>query len=216
MKNIESAVKNTISNYQATSKLKLFRRLRPQNSKKITNSIIKDGNADHLMDLIKKRDYYTGKIHELLNSAGEESDPKLIASRSEAEHYICKRILKDRHKVASIRSLMEKHKRFQEGYRVEQEQIMKKNSDDSSSYTGLEKLGAMKAQLKAKKQLANDTELREMYLRAAVKQRELSLESSRTLKSLGVPFFVNESKVNDPMEDKIFVLEVLQTNIAIK
>lgn len=210
MKKVESAISHTISNYEQTSKLKLYRRLRASNCKAIAKAVELSGQSEQLLELIKKRDYYNHKILELLNCAGEIRDPALITDRIEAEHYITKRILRDEHKVASIRALIEKHARFEDKYRVQKQKLLEKHSSGSSTFEALKKLSSVNAKLKAKKDAERDTALNDMYLEAANEQRGLSKESMRTLRSLGVPFFDSESN----SRNQVFVIEFLQSQLS--
>lgn len=210
MKQIESAVSHTIGNYEKTSKLKLYRRLRAANCKTIVQAVEKSGQKEQLLELIKKRDYYNHKIFELLNGAGEIRDPALITDRVEAEHYITKRILRDEHKVASLRALIEKHSRFENKYRAQKQKLLDKHNSGSSTFKALKKLSSINAQLKAKKDSERDAALKDMYIEAAAEQRRLSDESVRTLRSLGVPFFISEME----SDNQVYVIEFLQSQLT--
>lgn len=210
MKQIESAISHTINNYEQTSKLKQYRRLRAVNCKAITEAVEKNGQKEQLLELIKKRDYYNHKIYEMLNSAGEIRDPALIIDRGEAEHYISKRILRDQHKVASLRALIEKHARFQDKYKAKKEKIIDNHSSGSASFKFLKKLNTINSQLKAIKDAHKDTALNDMYLEAANEQRQLSEESLRTLRSLGIPYF--DSGFNSA--NQVFVIDFLQSQLS--
>lgn len=211
MKDIESFVNYTITNYQLTSRLKLHKLLRTHNVKRISESLTRNGRqAEQFFELIRKRDYYNGKIYELLNSAAEQDDPALISDRDEAERYIRKRIMKDHHKVSSIKALIEKHARFQQQYKQEKQSIVDSYSGSTIVYDELKKLNAIKLQLAAKQNMAKESALQEIYLRAAKEQRELSDESQRTLRLLGIPFFAAETQ---DQGNKLYVLELLQSQL---
>lgn len=213
MKDIEPAVAHAIQTYQQTSRLKLHRRLLPENTKVISDAVVQNGEAELLISLMKKRDHYTARIHELLNNAGEQTDPGLIDDRAEAEHYITKRVLKDSHKVASIRALIEKHARFQDQYKEELLRVEQVSQPKKQVLKGLAKLSAMKDLLAAKEVLRRESALQELYQKAAATQRALGEESVRTLRTLGVPFFAATGEV--PEDDKVFVLELLQSQLSV-
>lgn len=212
MKDIEPAVAHAIQIYQKTSRLKLYRRLFPENCKAIAQAVVENGDAEHLVSLMKKRDHYTAKIHELLNNSGAPDDPGLINSRSDAEHYIIRRVLKDEHKVASIRALIEKHLRFQEQWGYELRRIDQGSQNKRSALKGLAKLGAMADMLAAKDLARQETMFNELYEKVAKTQQELCDESLRTLRDLGIPFFAAIGDVSE--DDKVFVLEYLQNHMS--
>lgn len=206
--NFEHIVTHTIHNYQLTSRLKQHRRLKPENGKIIAEAVVKQGNDKKLLELLKKRDQYNSKIFELLNSAGEQENPALIVDRAEAEHYIRKRILRDRHKVASIKTLIKKHTELQKQWKCDLEQIQEKKLQ-GLAYKGLAKLNLMNADLENRLNQAKTEALQDLYGRVSKRQQELSEESERTLRSLGVPFFSTVEET--AAENKVFVLELLQS-----
>lgn len=211
MKHIEAVVAHTVKNYLLTSQLQLHRRLRPENTKEIAKAVANAGQTDLLLELIRKRDHYAFKIHALLNSAGEQTDPELISDRNEAEHYIARRILLDRHKADTIRTLVEKHAKVQKQFAEKVRKIVEGSKPSGNAYKGLQKLHAANARLEKSQQLAKDEELAQLYQSAMVTQRELSEESDKTLRTLGVPFFAAHGAKT---ADKVFVLEVLQTRLS--
>ncbi|KAM9922532.1 hypothetical protein OXX59_005762 [Metschnikowia pulcherrima] len=208
-KQVNSAVNHAISNYQLTSKSKSLRRLSPANSDKIATALIDKKQDRQLMEYIKKRDYYTKKINELLNDCGEETNPRLIQDEAEAEHFIRKRLLRDHAKVQQIKRLIEKHASFQRKAAHEQEQIIRRHQGNRS-ISGLKKLGSMNAATEQKQKAARDTELHEFYGRLLRQQKSFSDESEHMLRQLDVPFFC--SIVEDAPEaqtHKSFVLDLL-------
>ncbi|GEQ71677.1 hypothetical protein JCM33374_g5363 [Metschnikowia sp. JCM 33374] len=214
-KQVNSAVSHTIANYQLTSKSKSLRRLSPKNSEKISRVILEQKQDKHLMELIKKRDYYTRKIHELLNESGEELNPQLIEDEAEAEHYIRKILLKDHDKVHQIKSLIQKHKHFQEASAREQDELLRKYSGKRSSISGLKKLDSMNAAADAKLKSEREEQLSKFYTNLLQRQTDYSLESENILRYLQVPFFNSlPGRRQTSSKQKMFVLDLLYKTLG--
>ncbi|ODV67538.1 hypothetical protein HYPBUDRAFT_161103 [Hyphopichia burtonii NRRL Y-1933] len=67
---LQSAIHTIISHYDLTSKSKKYSNLTPANSQRITKSVL--GNKlkkASLLELVGKKDYYTQKVHKLLNES---------------------------------------------------------------------------------------------------------------------------------------------------
>lgn len=207
MKQVSSAVHHTINNYQLTSKSKQFRRLTPKNEDRISQNIIHKNQKKQLLDLIHKRDYYANKIHELLNNAGEVSDPKLIDDDTEAELYLI-RFMKVPENVEQIKSLVEKHKRFQEEMTRQKETIMKKHTKSATS--GLAKLASVTSDIETSRREAMERELAQLHEQIYREQLKYSSESESVLRLLGVPFFVLDKEVYGMVEHKQRMLSMLQ------
>lgn len=189
MKEISSAVHRAINNYQLTSTSKLLKRLNHNNEARIIANLTRKHQSKHLMELILKRDYYTNKINELLNSAGEQTDPTLIEDDFEADYYLAKRFLKVPENVAQVKAIIAKHKQFQDDMAKEHEKILEEYKTKVPHINGLAKLKAMNASNEASRQHAKTLALSQLYQKVASRQRELSRESEAMLRELKVPFF---------------------------
>lgn len=203
---------HTISNYQVTSRSKQFRRLTPKNEHRISKNIVDKNQTKHLLELINKRDYYANKIHELLNNAGEQLDPSLIDDDAEAEYYLAKRFMRVPEKADQVRSIIDKHKRFQEEMARQHEQLVKKHGEMSKT-KGLAKLGALNADLDKSKKSATQRDLKNLYEKISDEQKRYSAESDAMLRLLGVPFFALKGDMYGSEEltkHKEYVLRVLQ------
>ncbi|OBA22941.1 hypothetical protein METBIDRAFT_9285 [Metschnikowia bicuspidata var. bicuspidata NRRL YB-4993] len=217
LKQVRSAVNHVISNYQLTSKSKLFQRLSSKNVDLISKGVMENKQDKHLMELIKKRDYYTRKIHELLNDSGEEKNPRLIVDEAEAGHYIRKRLLKDVTRSEQIKSLIRKHRQFQVSATEEQDKIIQKYRVRKPLAGGLKKIGSMNAAIDAKLNAEREAELQRFYTNLMQKQSEYCLESERLLRNLDVPFFnllLDDHSVTK--SQKVFVLDLLYKVLAEK
>lgn len=214
MKHLASAVHNTIANYQLTSKSKLFHRLKPKHEKRIVDDLVKNDKAKQLLELIHKRDYYNKKIYELLNTAAEELDPKLIVDETDAEEYLKKIFMQLPEKVQQVESLIKKHTEFQVGAKERYEIIQKKHLADSPKYKGLSKFASMNANSQLKKMQALNSEMRALTSEVSSRQKVLAKESEAMLRILEVPFFTLESELADLERKKVFVLGVLSRLIG--
>ncbi|EEQ38017.1 hypothetical protein EJF18_20925 [Clavispora lusitaniae] len=207
MKHVSSAVHHTIQNYQLTSKSKSYRRLTPKNEKKIAETIVSNNQAKQLMELINKRDYYTKRIYELLNSAGEETDPRLIDDLSEAEHYLERRFTRQVEKMDQVKALIEKHLRFQKEKTAEHKAILEKYADKGQSYQGLSKLKKLNSNAERDRSVAKEKELASFYKEVMQMQKRYAAESQAMLCELQVPFFAGGNKTDVAKQEH--VLQVL-------
>lgn len=206
MKQLTSAVHNTISNYQLTSRSKRYRRLKPKNERAIVDGLVKKDRAKLFMELIHKRDYYTNKIHEMLNSAGEQLDPSLIDDDADAEHYIAKVFMSSPEKVEQVRSLIGKHIQSQHEWAAQLEGIEKKHEQKSPKYKGLLKFAGMNTESETKRVQQKERELHELYQQVARQQQELAREATGMLRVLEVPFFVGPEPAQEHREHVLDVL----------
>lgn len=191
MKHISAQVHQTIENYQLTSKSKRFRWLTPKHEKKIVETIEKNHQSKQLMELINKRDYYSKKIYEMLDSAGEELDPLRIDELAEAEHHLERRFMRQVEKADQVRSLIEKHTRFYQENERRQNEIMVKYAS-SQSYPGLSKLKTLNSHAERDRELAKTRELSELHREMMQQQKAYAAESAAMLKQLQVPFFTGK------------------------
>ncbi|SGZ54310.1 CIC11C00000001021 [Sungouiella intermedia] len=213
MKDVSSAVHRTINNYQLTSQSKLLKRLNQKNEARIVANLHKRHQDRHLMELIQKRDYYTNKIHELLNGAGEQPNPALIVDDYEADYYLAKRFVKVPENVDQVRAIIAKHKQFQDEMAEEHTRILREYELKGLKLNGLAKLKAHNASSEAKRENGRNLALDGLYQRIATRQRKLSEESEAMLRELKVPFFcIDESismDVESLLKNKKYVLNTL-------
>lgn len=195
-KDISPEVHRAIKNYQLTSNSKLLKRLNHKNASVIISNLQRKHQEKHLLELIHKRDYYNNKLNELLNSAGEQSDPKLIEDDFEAEYYLARRFSKDPDNVNQVKAIIAKHKQFQQDMAKEHEHILSEFNAKQSKTNGLAKLKAMNASQEASRLQAKEVALRNLYLKAANRQSELARESEAMLRELKVPFFCMDESIS--------------------
>lgn len=214
IKQVKSAVHHVISNYQLTSKSRLLHRLRDANVDRISKVILERKHDKHLFELLKKRDYYTKKIHELLSDSGEQSDPRLIIDEAEAEHYIRSQLLKDSKRRHEIKALIRKHKNFQESAANEQSQLFHRFRGKKSPINGLKKLGSVNVANEAKADAEKKSEMTKFYTKLLQKQNDFCLESEALLRNLDVPFFNLVTDNNHITQgNKAFVLNFLYNSL---
>lgn len=184
-----------IQHYQLNSNSKLLRRLNVKNEKRIVANLAKRHQAKHLVELLLKRDHYTNKINELLNSAGEETDPKLIEDEYEAEYYLTRRFSRMSESMGQVKALISKHMEFQDEMAREHEKILQQYKSKQPAANGLAKLKAMNAVGEASRQAAKSAALNQLYERVSRNQQKLAQESDAMLRQMGVPFFCLETTI---------------------
>lgn len=211
MKLVSQAVHQTIHNYQLTSKSKLFKRLTLNNETRISKKIVLTKQEEKLLKLISQRDHYSKKIFELLNKAGEPTDPRAITTEEDAEYYLKNIFPKYTEGVQQVRSISEKHEQFQTRIAEQRRDILKKHEKKKTGTSSLAKLEALNAVDEAKRLQALEKELHEFFEEIRREQKGLSRESERMLGSLGIPFFVLAAKnQEDLLKKKEFALRVLK------
>lgn len=192
--NTDQIVHRTVRNYQLTSRSKKFWRLRPHNETKIAHAIRKKGQQDELALLAQKQSYYTDKLHDLLNRAAEERDPRLIQDQQEADWFIRKHVVSDPQKLKLVEFQVWKQQQFHAEFGRELSAAEPPN-------LGLVKLRAVNLDAEKRRQTASQ----ELYLKYAQQQRLLAKECEDQLRDLEVPFFTGPAL----SEDKQFVLDLL-------
>lgn len=212
MKGVDSAIKHSIENYRLTSRSKTLWRLTPKNESKIARGLAAKKQEAHLLDLVKKRDYYTKKVLELLNEAAEELNPQLIDDCDEAIYFLKKLITRNPDVLQQIGNLVLKQQHFQQDMSNKEKKLKDMANSLPNGFLNLQKLSAMTQTSKISKKEEVDKKLAEFYVLVSEQQKRLAKECEDALCRLKVPLFCG-AKEGD-MVQRAQILAFLQAAAA--